>query len=118
MTHYALTRKYGRRETSAEAAVGRTFGAHFVFQVTILLLFLLSFLYVAETNAVLFSERATFKKHEAILGAEQVVTKLEVEAAGLQSAQEVQRMAQSGNMVFVDGVTYVSLSDGSVALAR
>ena len=118
MTHGTLIKKYGRRETSAEAAAGRTFGAHFALQVGVLLLFLLSFLYVAETNAVLFSERATLHKHEAILGAELDVTKLEVEAARLQSAQEVQRMAQSGNMVFVDGVTYVSLSDGSVALAR
>lgn len=113
-----MIKKYANGSASAkEAALSRFSGTHLM-QIGLALVLLLSFLYIAETNAVMFSQRSIPEKEVAIFQGEQGLTKLEIAAAQLQSARQVEEVAKARDMIFSSGVTYVGLNDTPVAFAR
>ncbi|MBI1755134.1 hypothetical protein HY250_04540 [Candidatus Azambacteria bacterium] len=118
MKYGTVIKKYTRgSERSKEAALS-LFSAKYLIQIGLALMLLLSFLYIAETNAVMFSQRRIPEKEVAIFQGEQGLTKLEIAAAQLQSARQVEEVAKAHDMIFTSGVTYVSLNDTPVAFAR
>ncbi len=116
--NYTTIKKYNRKASLLDRAVASSFQTEYALYVGCALVLLLSFLYVAETNAVMLLERIVPQKESAMLDTEQTVTKLEIAAAQMQSGQQVKEVAQARNMVFSGTVTYVSVNDSSVALVR
>lgn len=113
-----MIKKYDRKGALAGRAAVAQFQTQYALYIGCALVLLLSFLYIAETNAVMLLERIVPQKEGALLDTEQTVTKLEIAAAQLQSGRQVEEIAQARNMVFSGTVTYVSVNDSSVALVR
>lgn len=116
--NYATINKYNRKSGLTKRAVFPALQGEFMLYIGLTLVILLSFLYIAETNAVMLLERIVPQKEGALLDTEQTVTKLEITAAQLRSGPQVEEVAHARNMVFPGTVTYVSANDSSVALAR
>jgi len=137
MNDFIMTRKYQHRSTSllrAVSFVSRGRVEHILRAVSrlhaykdqtnalisigITLALVLSFLYVMEVNSVLSSKRSVPVLESMIHETRGAVTYSEIQATQLQSSQKVRDMAQSADMIFSDSVTYVSLSDSSIALVK
>src|SRR3972149_11329195 len=108
MTHcYVLTNKYRDRENW-----------NLAISIGLLLLFVLCFLYVVESNSLMSRERTvqSFQKDLAI--AEENVSQLEVQVAQSRFSQSVSESALVQRMVLAERIHYLNLSDSAVAMAR
>ena len=86
------------------------------FQVSATVLLFLILLYAAERNSALSAEREIRQKQTQITSAEEDLSKLEIKAAKLESAQSIKSSALSENMVPSKGIHFVSVDDLAVSM--
>jgi len=84
-------------------------------QIAVVIALFLGLLYVFEANSVLSFERDIMHKQSSLLQKQQDLSKLEIAAAQLQSAQRIQMDATTENMVSLSAASYVSLNNSPVA---
>lgn len=88
-----------------------------IIRVGIVCVVLLGFLYVSETNALMFLQRTMPKKEKTLLEVKNNVRTLEIQATQLAASQTVQEAALSHAMVLPRDVSYVNGGDSAVAMA-
>ena len=86
------------------------------FQVSATVLLFLILLYAVERNSALSAEREIRQKQTQITSAEEDLSKLEIKAAKLESAQSIKLSALSENMVPSKGIHFVSVDDLAVSM--
>ena len=86
------------------------------FQAGIFIILFLVLLYAVERNSALSSEREIRQRQTQITSAEEDLSKLEIKAAKLESAQSIKSSALSENMVPSKGIHFVSVDDLAVSM--
>lgn len=113
-----LSRKY-RSQTPIGSFVANLniFDSHMTMRIGMVCVALLGFLYISETNALMFLERRMPAKERVVLEVKNDVRALEIQATQLQASQAVQAAALSHAMVASHEVSYVTSGDSAVAMA-
>lgn len=115
MQYIGITKKYSTARTFVAERNIPYFMEGFFMQICIALILILGFLYVFEINGVMSFERDVLNKQSIITAKGQDLSKLEIAAAQLESAERIQHNAQTEHMVSLAGATYVSLNENPVA---